>query len=466
MKKILLWLVVLVVIFSMVGLFTLSSCKKEAAPEEEVAVEEEEAAPAEEEVVPEKTKITFWVDSMSGAPFVNMMLAELVPAFNDQSETIEVEGTAITNMMGAARTALVGGGGPDVLNTGGPSMVIELALADQLLPLDEFVAEFGWSELFFPWALDLGKVEGKLYSLPDSCETLVLYYNKTLFEEKGWTPPTTIDELMILSEEIAAAGIIPFAQVNAEFPQCNEWFVGEFLNHVAGPEKVYEALTGQCRWDDPEFVQAIELLNEVQQNGWFQGGLDRYWSLTFDESSTSFGNGDAAMHIEGTWAIAGLSDYFGEKAGNNNDWGWVPMPSTTGEPIFDIGIGSTWSINKNAANPSAVAEFMSYYFSPEFQARVVQNGFPSAPVYLKAEALTGIDPRQAEIAVALGEASEAGNYGYTLWTFWPAKSDTYMWQEIDKVWSGEITAKQYLEGLQEVFTEEFEAGEVPPIPAR
>ena len=59
--------------------------------------------------------------------------------------------------------------------------------------------------------LNLGQVDGKLYSVPMEVETLVLYYNKTLFEEKGWTPPTTIDELMALSEEIAAAALFPSA---------------------------------------------------------------------------------------------------------------------------------------------------------------------------------------------------------------------------------------------------------------
>ena len=113
-----------------------------------------------------------------------------------------------------------------------------------------------------PWALNLGKVDGKLYSLPDQLETLMLYYNKTLFEEKGWQAPKTIDELMALSKTIADAGIIPFGHANAEWRPANEWFVGEFLNHVAGPEKVYEALTGKRSWEDPDFVAAIEMLDD------------------------------------------------------------------------------------------------------------------------------------------------------------------------------------------------------------
>src|SRR5690606_24686559 len=127
---------------------------------------------------------------------------------------------------------------PDVVTTPGPSFVFEMAKAGQLLPLSDYAEKLGWDELFAPWALSLGLVDGELYSIPHELETLILYYNKTLFEENGWTPPTTMDELMALSEEIAAAGIIPFSHANAEWRPANEWFAGEFLNHVAGPDAV------------------------------------------------------------------------------------------------------------------------------------------------------------------------------------------------------------------------------------
>ena len=127
----------------------------------------------------------------------------------------------------------------------------------------------GWADKFAPFALSLGSVDNQLYSLPDEMETLVLYYNKTLFEDNGWTPPTTMDELHALSAEIDEAGVIPFGHANADWRPANEWFVGEYLNHVAGPDKVYQALTGEVDWTDPDFVLAIEMLNEAQQNGWY-----------------------------------------------------------------------------------------------------------------------------------------------------------------------------------------------------
>ncbi|MCC6805134.1 MAG: extracellular solute-binding protein [Anaerolineae bacterium] len=365
------------------------------------------------------------------------------------------------------RTAVSGGGGPDVVISPGPSFVYEMAAAGLILPMDDYAANLGWSDSFVPWALSLGEVNGALYSLPAEFETLILYYNKTLFEEHGWTPPTTMDELVALAQEISDAGIVPFAHGNSDWRPTNEWFVEEFMNHIAGPQAVYDALKGNRPWTDDVFVESVDALNNMQFNGWFSGGLDLYYTTDEPTRMAMLGAGEAAMNIEGTWRFTNIGDYFGEAAGNSNDWDWVPVPSSSGEAIFDVGIGSTWSINAASANPDAAAEFLTFYFAPEFQAQLLAAcGTTPAPVNLEAGAMEGVDPRVAGAFTAFAEASNQGNYGYTTWTFWPPKSDVYIYEEIEKVWAGQMTTAQYLEGLQTLFAEELAEGAIPPIPER
>jgi len=166
-----------------------------------------------------------------------------------------------------------------------------------------------------------------------------------LFKTNGWTVPKTMADLIALAKTIKAAGIIPFAHANAEWRGANEWFVTSFLNNIAGPQKVYEALSGKRSWDDPEFQKAIDMLTQMQRDSLFMNGLDRYYTATFNETHTAFGDGKAAMDIEGTWLLGGIADFFGEKAKNQNEWDWVPVPSATGDAIYPLGIGSTWSIS-------------------------------------------------------------------------------------------------------------------------
>jgi raffinose/stachyose/melibiose transport system substrate-binding protein len=454
-----------------ISVLLLSSCAPKATqaePTKAEVVEEATQPPVEEPTQPpaEKVKITLYFTPDEGSQSSCWNDTGFVP-FNDQSDTVILESVPQMDAWNTTRTALAGGAGPDVVMTPGPSFVYELVQAGQLMALDDFAATYGWKDAFVPWALSLGSVEGKLYSLPSELETLVLYYNKTLFEKNGWTPPTTIDELWALSEKIQAAGVIPFGHMNAEWRPANEWHVGEFLNHVAGPQKVYDALTGKIPWTDPDFIKAIDLLNEAQQKKWFMGGLDLYYTTTFDDAHNALGKGEAAMNIEGTWAASDLNETYFTAENGGNEWDWVPVPSTSGKAIFDIGIGSTWSINAKTKYPEAVAEFLTYWFSSEVQTRLlVECGAAPAPVHLNADAMTGVDPRIARIFEEFAKASDAGDYGYTTWTFWPPKSDVYIYEEIEKVWSGEISSKEYLQGLQDQFTTEFTAGEIPPIPKR
>ena len=414
----------------------------------------------------ESIEIAHWFGvTSSGSEQAECIISSVIDPYSEMTEGVTIEAVMQPNNWEATRTAVAGGGGPDLVTTPGPSFVFEMAQAGQLLPLSDYAEALGWGETFAPWALSLGTVEDELYSVPVELETLVLYYNKTLFEENGWTPPTTIDELVALAEEIAAADVIPFAHANAEWRPSNEWFVGEFLNHVAGPDAVYQALIGEKAWTDPEFAEAISLLDTMQQNGWFMGGLDRYYTATDDERMATFADGGAAMSIEGSWALNSLGNYFEE--GSGAEWDFVPMPSASGEAIFDLGIGSTYSINAATEYPDEVAEYLTYFTSPESQAILLSEcNLAPAPVTLTEDMLAGIDPRHARLFAALSASSAEGNYGYTTWTFWPPKSDVYIYEEVEKVWSGQITADEYLQGLQEMFQEELEAGDIPPIPVR
>ena len=414
----------------------------------------------------DKPTIMMWFDTTNGVETANCMVEDVIGPYGETGTAV-VEPTLQANNWDAVRTALAGGEGPDLVGTPGPTFAFELAKAGQLLALDEYAASEKWSEQFLPWALSLGIVDGKLYSIPNEVETLVLYYNKTVFTENGWTIPTTMADLMTLCQTISDAGIIPFAHGNQEWRPANEWFVGEFFTQVAGPQKVYEALTGVAKFTDPEFVEAITMLDTMQKNGWFMGGLDRYYTNGFADTDSALAAGEAAMKIEGTWWIQNVDQYWGEAAGNDMEWDWAPVPSKDGQPKFTLGVGSTQSINAKTEHPLEVAQFLTYFYSPESQATLLTEcKLAPAPVAIPEDRLASIDPRQAAILTALNQASAANDYGYTTWTFFPPKTDTYLIESIEKVWAGDMTAEEYLQGMQAQFDQELAAGDIPPIPAR
>lgn len=416
------------------------------------------------ETAGEKIQIVMWQDAEASA---DCLIDVAVDSFNEQSDTIEVIVERKANMIDAVRPALAAGAGPDLVPTHGPAFVAEFALAGQVLPLDDFVKDLGWDEMFVPWALDLGRVNGTLYSLPQELETVILWYNATLFEEHGWEPPTTMDELIALSEEIQNAGIIPFGGQGGECQACNEWYFTEFVNKIAGPEKVYQALKGEIPWTDPDFATSIETLNMMMQEGYWMGSVENFLAADFATFQSAFGAGEAAMNMEGTWFYNSVDEFFGESTEHGNDWGWVPFPSATGERIYSIGIGGTQSINKNSEHPEAAAEFLTHYFSTEIQSQLLtQCRYGVAPIRIEAAQLEGLDPRMAEVYADFAKASDENRYGYTTWTFFPPKTDQYIFEEIEKVWVGDMTVEEYLAGIEAEFQQEMQAGETLAIPDR
>jgi raffinose/stachyose/melibiose transport system substrate-binding protein len=352
------------------------------------------------------------------------------------------------------RTALAGGSGPDIIYTPGPTPALELARADLLAPLSAYAEQYGWSDRFAPWALNVSSIDGELFALPAELETLLLYYNATVFEENGWTPPRTVDEMVSVAQAAADAGIIPFIQNRR-----NDWMIGAFFNSMAGPDALREALSGERPWTDEVFVAPLELLSTIQENGWFSGGLDRYYTLEPAERNAIFGSGEAAMLLSGSWQISGVPDVFAE---SGQEWGWVPVPSTSGDEIFGLGIGSAWAMNAAAANPDAAAEFLDFIFQPETQAALLdQCNLAPGPVGLDVAAMGSLDERAAALFSAFTAAAADGATGYLPWTYLPSQTYEFLREGIELVWDGQMTVEDYLAQLNSIFAEELAAGAVP-----
>ncbi len=92
----------------------------------------------------EVAEITMWIGVGSqGSEQAECRIASVIDPYNEMTEDVNVTVTLQPNNWDATRTAVAGGGGPDVLTTPGPSFVFEMAKAGQVLPLDDF-ADRAW----------------------------------------------------------------------------------------------------------------------------------------------------------------------------------------------------------------------------------------------------------------------------------------------------------------------------------
>lgn len=425
--------------------------------------------PAGGEAEGEGVTVTWWSEPIAGSNR-EAFQKYIVDTFHAAHPDITLQVNFVADLDRVTRTAIQGGQGPDIIQSPGPAFVMDYIDAGHVLPLDSMAEQFGWSERIYPWAMEIGKVDGTLYSLPLTYETMVLFYNATLFDQMGWQVPTNRAELESLAQAAADAGIIPFAHSNASWKAANEWYVTIFYNNYAGSQAVYEALMGQRSWDDPLFVEAIELLKQYMDNGWFAGSLENYYTLQHADVWGALGDGTAAMQMVGTWGFLHTRVYFED---TGNDWGWAPLPPLRDgvDPDYTLGIGSSLSINAASPHPEAAAAVLDWlYNDPKRIAALISaigGGEYVVPVRIKPEDFpAGTDQRVIDALSAFAETFEEGRYGYTTWSFWPPATEQVIINGIEQVWSGDISAADYCAEQQSTFEEERAAGRVPPIPSR
>jgi len=138
--------------------------------------------------------------------------------------------------------------------------------------------------------------DGKQYLVPLYNYPWVVLYRPSLFKEKGYTVPKTIDEFITLAKKMQADGLVPLA-----FGDKDGWpAMGTFdiLNMRMNGYKFHiDLLNGKEKWTDPRvkavFQKWAELLPYFQQ-----GALGRTWQ----QAAQTMYSKKAGMYFLGTFA--------------------------------------------------------------------------------------------------------------------------------------------------------------------
>ena len=102
----------------------------------------------------------------------------------------------------------------------------------------------------------------KLYLAPINYSPCGLFYNAALFEEKGWTLPTTWEEMWALGDAAKAEGIALFTYPTTGYFDA---FFSALLNETAGPEVYSKLMTyDTASWELPEVKEAFEIVGKLE----------------------------------------------------------------------------------------------------------------------------------------------------------------------------------------------------------
>ena len=121
----------------------------------------------------------FW-----GAPpeHQETMKAVLIDPYNASQDKYELSVEFRNTVDKDISVALAANEGPDIVYGSGPSFVSPYAAAGKLENMDACSEKNGWKDRILAPIYESGTVNGSLYSLPNSLNTLGIFYNKKVLE--------------------------------------------------------------------------------------------------------------------------------------------------------------------------------------------------------------------------------------------------------------------------------------------
>ncbi len=149
-----------------------------------------------------------------------------------------------------------------------------------------------------------GTVDGTFYAAPSgaSVKSLVWYSPKE-FADNGYTVPTTLDELMALSEKIAATGKKPWcagiASGEATGWPITDW-MEDFMLRLGGPGVYDQWVSHQIPFNSQVPTQALDAVGSYLKNPAFvNGGFGDVTSIattTFQDAGLPILEGTCSLH--------------------------------------------------------------------------------------------------------------------------------------------------------------------------
>lgn len=290
---------------------------------------------------------------------------DAIARFNEDHPDVTVEQTCVpvtewSDFIQKWITMSTSGEAPDVINLGleAAQMAVE---NDLIQPLDDIVSGDEYLTQLkgeFAESLLTGfSVDGKLYGLPSGTQTMVMYFNKHMFDDAGIAYPEdgwTWDEFYDIAKQLTKddGSVYGYGLASAFF-QLTPWWTsnGAYLTDDDGNPTV----------NSEDMVESVEFLKKLVDE-----------KITPDPISsdvyTMFSSSQLAMVGAGRWQLDAWQD-----AGlTNDDFDCVQWPVNKEES--SVYGGSAWCLGKNPTNQDLAVDLLKEMVSEETMKATAAGG--------------------------------------------------------------------------------------------
>nr|WP_200415922.1 extracellular solute-binding protein [Virgibacillus salexigens] len=291
---------------------------------------------------------------------------EVIADFKEKYPDVNVIEHAGPNINEEMRSRWVSNDPPDVVYIDGAgSSETQMVEDGQLMNLTEWVEGIeldNGDKLIDSFIVNPGKFDGDIYSLPLVFDTWGTWYDRALFEEKGYEIPTDFNSFMSSMTEIKdKEGIDPFV-TSGQHPY---YFLRGMLypafGAAGGDELLADLITGkEGAWTSDVVLETMKKVEKMQQEGMFDQGLG---ALNHTQSQMNFLLHENAFIPVGFW----LPNEMKNDIPDGFEFGFIPSPmQDAGEPFAIVPDLRPLAIAENAENPKAAKAFVEFVFTRDY----------------------------------------------------------------------------------------------------
>lgn len=354
-------------------------------------------------------KIVLWdVQTAGGLPAIIDAAAQ---DYNAENPDVPLEVVHILNDPYKTKLKVAMGApeAPDLFHNWGGGPLKEYIDAGLVATIDEVKEDL--LKTYIPAAFDPVTFDGETYGVPYSSLTGVYFwYRKDIFAQYKVTPPKTWTEFLQVCETLKKAGIAPIALANK-----NKWpgsFYYMYLaDRVGGADMFTNALyrKNNVTFEDPGYVKAGELLQELVNKGYFAEGFNGM-DEDLQTADALIANGKAGMFLMGSWYLGRVRTNTPDIAEQIDLFPFPAFEGGKGDPTNLIGSpGQDYlSITANTKNKAAALKYLTEYQMNEKWIKSAVEGGYIPPVKGVSELMD--DPLLKKIAESFEKAGRVQVY--------------------------------------------------------
>jgi N-acetylglucosamine transport system substrate-binding protein len=348
----------------------------------------------------------------------------------------------------------VAGDPPDLFANDGTGNIPTATILDQLATMDDLWDATNYdgvkvSEAVFPSVKVDGTIDGKFVQMPYVMTLVSLWYSASLFEENGWTPPKTWDEMLELGAKAKEKGLYLFTY-GIEAASYWQWMLWDSAAKEGGIEVVEDIINLKPgAWSNPVLVEVYKKMEQAIKAGYFVPGGS---GTQFTQAQTQWSSEQKALlYYSGSWIENEMKDATKEGF-EMTAWPAPTLSANSAMPFETVqaGAGVPYLVPAEAANAAGGKELLRAMLSKEAATNFSKTKL--APTIVKDTVpADGFGSTALASTMSTMEAAGANMFNWVL----AGKSGSYYGIDesvaLIQFLDGKITAEDYLATVQEMY---------------